>query len=373
ITSSTVKVILDSVVLSVTYGSSANGNFYGTITPQNIQVYAVDKYPKAHFTLDSAYYSDANISHSTLLGESVVSPNMGLAVNVYYPLNSSTPLYSSSPRFTIRLNQAWGQSWLNAALSPTGDTALLSNAVFQRNFPGLYITTSNPLQFPGQGGLWYMDPTVSASGIIFYCRVINPTDTNYIVPAFGINSGCVTLNHFDHDYTASPFYGPHSKKDSVNSPNYAYVQGIGGVKTKIKFPYLLNWVKKGKIIVNKAEVDIPVVSSDIGIYAPPSQLYLIGITDTSTVPATSTYTLPDQYSPYYGGTYDAFNQVYIFNITDYVQEIFDKENVDGGLYLVAGAAAVNPNRVVAYGGAKVAGRGSNQRLRLKIYYTPLKS
>ena len=374
----TLNVILDSVTFSMPFGSGSTGGFYGTITPQTIQVYAVDQYPKAHFATDSAYYSDPVIADSTLLGESTVSPNMSLTDNVYYPTYSSIPAYTFSPRITVRLNQAWGQKWLNQGLSNTGDSALMSNAVFQRNLPGIYVTTSNPLQFPGQGGLWYMNPYINASGIIFYFRIVNPktgggTDTSYIITNFAINTSCVTLNHYDHDYSTSPFYGPHSKKDSVNSPNYAYIQGIGGVKTKIKFPYLLNWIKKGKIIVSRAEVDIPIVQSDEGIYAPPGQLYLIGINDTSTVPATSTYTLPDQYSPYYGGTYDAFNQMYVFNISGYIQEIFDKENVDAGLYLVAGAAAVNPNRVVTYGGAKLAGRGSNQRLRLKIYYTPLKS
>jgi len=381
----TKQVILDSVVLALPYGTFDNANYFGTLGAQTFQVYAMD--PHTHFTWDSAYYSNANIPHNTLLGEKTVLPGMGTIDTVFYPnrytsaSGTDSLQYTSNPRLTIRLNQAWGQAWVNMAFSAmfgTGeDTALQSTINLQRNFPGVYVTVSNPMQFPGQGSLLYMNPYTSVAGIIFYCRLRGPnpnvsggTCLHYITPNFGLNPACITVNHFDHDYTNTVFNGPKNKKDSVNSPNYVYVQGIGGVMSKIKFPYLKNWVKKGPIIVNRAEVDIPVDESDIGQYNPPSQVYLVGINDTSTLASTATYTLPDYSSGYYGGTYDAFNHQYVFDIAQYVQKVLDKKIIDGGLYLVQ-SSPLEPGRFVGYGGKGV-GTSSSQRLRLKLYFTPLK-
>lgn len=110
ITTSTIKVILDSVVMSLPFGSGSVGGFYGTITPENIQVYALDH--NTHIAADSAYYSSAVIAHSKLLGERTIMPNMTLSDNVYYPVNIITPIYTSNPRLTVKLDQAWDKAGL---------------------------------------------------------------------------------------------------------------------------------------------------------------------------------------------------------------------------------------------------------------------
>jgi len=376
ITTNTQKVILDSVVLALPFGNYNGYNYYGELGPQTIQVYALD--PKTHLS-DSAHYTSFVLPHKTLLGERNVFPQMLTNDSVRYP--STTVAYVSNPRLTVPLDTTWGRQWLTAGLSeyPVGggtkkDSIVLSNAALQRNFPGVYITAASPMQFPGQGGLWYMNPYTSVSGIIFYFRVINPNgstlDTSYVSTNFGLNTSCVTVSHFDHDYSKTVFNGPKNKKDSVYSPNLIYVQAMGGVMTKIDFPYIMNLVQKNKIIVNRADVEIPVNAADIGNFPVPSQLYLIGINDTSTVASTSTFTLPDEGSVYYGGTYDAFNQQYVFDIALYMQEVFNHRTIPHGLYLVAGNSIITANRFVGYGGN---GNGpSTKKLRLKLYYTPLK-
>jgi len=383
VTTATQKIILDSVVFALPYGSYNNYDYYGTLGPQTIQVFALKS--KTRIVADSSYYNNAVLPYETLLGEKNVSPQLLSSDTVKYP--ASTIAYVSGPRFTIKLNRAWGQSWLDTALStftqfitqnhnPQADTMVLTSAALQRNFPGVYITTASSMQYPGQGNLWYMDPYLgtAVNGIIFYMRVINTsgttTDTNYVTTNFWINTSTITFSHYEHDYSGAVFHGKPNKKDSVYSPNFIYVQAAGGVMTKIDFPYIMNWVKKNKIIVNRAEVEIPVDANEIGSFPPPSQLYLIGINDTSTVAATSTFTLPDEGSAYYGGVYDAFNQQYVFDIALYIQNVLNGKTKDHGLYLVPGTSAITANRFVGYGGK---GNGpSTKRLRLKLYFTPLK-
>ncbi len=373
--SSTVKVILDSVVFAIPYVFSVP-NYYGQISPQTVEVYMLDKQLKP----DTSYYSNSVISHKVLLGQKTVTPELGQWDSVRYSNTRIEPCpIVFYPRFTVKLNQQWGQKWLDTALSGVvypgaGDTIFQSIAGFIRNFPGVYVTSSSPLQYPGQGSLWYMNLFDHGAGIFFYCRIINQNnDTTYSIPQLEIGADRISFSHFDHNYNTTSFYAPHVKNAPVSSPDNIYVQGFGGVTTKIKFPYINNWMNKGPIIINKAEVEIPVESQDIGIYTPPAQMYLIGINDTSTVAATSTFTLPDEYTSFYGGTYDPFNKEYVFDIALYIQNVLDKKTIDAGLYLVAGSSAISPNRVSAYGGAVRTGVGSNKRMRLKIYYTPLSS
>ena len=131
--------------------------------------------------------------------------------------------------------------------------------------------------------------------------------------------------------------------------------------------------------MNRAEVDIPVDASDIGQFSPPPQLYLVGVNDTASSGNYGIYQLLDQGTVFYAGTYDAFNKMYVFDIADYVQRILDKKALDGGLFLDTYPMAayervysLEAERVVGYGGKGI-GPASNQHMRLKLYYTPLKS
>jgi len=357
-------------------------NSYGNLSPQTIQVYLLD----STLVADTTYYSNSVISHKTLLGQKVVTPNVTEWDSTHYfnTYQIPCPIYNY-PRFKIKLNQQWGQKWVDTAFggvgtqwepSGSGDTILLNQGAFIRHLKGLYITANSPMQFPGQGSIWFMNLYDAGAGVFFYMRIINRdpvtliTDTVYSIPQFTFGTNQVMCMHYDHNYTGTSFYAPHKPHAPVSSPNNVYVQGFGGVTTRIDFPYIKKQFK-GTVIINRAEVDIPVETQDLGVYTPPAQMYLVGINDTSTVVSTQTFTLPDEYTSFYGGTYDAFNQVYVFDIAEYVQNVLDGKTIEDGLYLVTGSSAITPNRVVGYGGAVRPGFGSNKRLRLKLYYTPL--
>lgn len=373
--SNTNKIILDSVVFAMPYVYTTP-NYFGTLSPQTIQVYLLDN----NIIIDTTYYSNSVLSHKTLLGQASIRPNITEFDSTRYSNTrvEPCPIYNY-PRFKIRLSQKWGQSWLDSAMSgvlgatgPGNDTILLNQAAFIRHMKGLYITANSPMQFPGQGGIWYMNLYDAGAGVFFYMRIINNNfaDTVYSIPQFTFGTNQVMFMHYDHDYTKTSFYAPHKLHAPVSSPDNIYIQGFGGVETRLDFPNLKTEFS-GPVIINRAEVDIPLETQDIGDFALPAQLYLIGINDTSTVPSTSTFTLPDEYTSFYNGTYDAFNQAYEFDIAEYVQNVIDGKTIEDGLYLVPGSSAISPDRLVGYGGAVRPGVGSNKRLRLRLYYTPL--
>jgi len=102
-------------------------------------------------------------------------------------------------------------------------------------------------------------------------------------------------------------------------------------------------------------------------YSPPSQLYVYG-TDKYGSP----YQLPDELNSltnYYGGGING--NTYTFNITQYIQKVIQGADTDRGLFIIPANDASSANRVVLYGAQHNAVAPSNNRMKLKIFYTPL--
>jgi hypothetical protein len=330
------------VVLQLPLNTSSP--IYGNSDPQTVEIFRLD----TSLVSSKAYYSDTNLAYNK-------TPIATVEV-------TSSP-YNSSGYLRIPMNSArnsWARNLFNTMSNSNWDSVTASTT----NLNGFYVTPSNPLQLPGQGGIWNLNITSTSGGVYFYAH--NSTDTvrSFFFPVGGSE---IYFNHFDHNYSTAPFYNRHpsGKLDSINAPAFVYIQAMAGVEGKITFPYLKNWAKLKPVLINKAEVDLPVVAQDANnpALAPPSQLFLLGIDSLG-----HEYSIPDEYSSfsYYGGSYDQTNQVYVFNITQYVQQVINGKIMDRGLYIVPGNSATSANRVVLYGSQ------NSSKITLKMYYTPLK-
>jgi hypothetical protein len=350
---------LDSIVLVLPY--AINGaNYYGTLTPQTFTVDTIVAVNGVGLVNSKAYYSDTNVSHgSNHLAVITTTPAPADSARINYSLFGSGINGTYYPQLRLKLSKAFGQYLMDQI---DGNSYYgQSSGTFASLLKGFYITVSNPLQLPGQGAILSIDPFLSGAGLEFFYKttVGLAIDTTYVV--FQIGAGAVTFGHFDHDYASTSFYVP--GKDSIIAPSKLYVQAMAGVKTQLSFPYLKNWNKKNPVLINKAELDIPVNTTATGIDIPPSQLYVVRDS------AGHQFSIPDEFvSPqYYGGGYDGVNNQYSFNITRYVQQILEGKIANSGLYLISGSA-IAANGVVLYGPMQPP---NTPRLRLRIFYTPL--
>lgn len=187
------------------------------------------------------------------------------------------------------------------------------------------------------------------------------------------------FSRFTHDYAPTSINTHLASQLGATPPvqnDVVFVQPMGGLKTKIEMPYLMNLMNQGKIAINKAELVLKVDNTDISYqldtFATPEKLVLLGINDDNTI-----YTLPDanESDSYLGGTYDATNKEYKFNIARYVQQVMSGKKSNNGLYLqvkdgsiIIGAGTVIANRVILGGGGN--GAGTN-KMKLNISYTKL--
>lgn len=351
--------VCDSIILSLVY----DGTVYGKKDRKNqtLNVYQISE----SMSQSTTYYSNKTL---TLLSSADLTEDDGFVFKPS-PLDSVGTVTTAGvvvlkPQVRARLDNSFGQLLLNN--QTTGNLA--SNAAFQSFFKGLYITTENTTGLlPDEGNIVHF--RMGESKITLYYHNSNATNNDTLSYDFSLGS-VARFNHFKHDYTL----GNGAISDLVDQITLGtqqnetvYVQGLAGAKTKITFPYLMNWVNDGLIGVNKAEllinVDTSLASYNLDTFAVPSSLILFGINDDGT-----TYAIPDAFegSTYFGGTYNSGTVQYKFNIARYIQQILDGDRNNNGLYILASNGAAFGNRAV------IAGATSTTRpMKLNITYTKL--
>ncbi|WP_461486645.1 DUF4270 family protein, partial [Pedobacter sp.] len=169
-----------------------------------------------------------------------------------------------------------------------------------------------------------------------------------------------------------------------------YLKPLGGLKTKLSFPYLQKMkAEVGKMVINKAELIVDLsTGTDVAPFkaAPRLALYRYDIADQpKNVPdndAGDGYTTagdPRANSATFGGYFDAVNKRYVFSITAYLQDLLDGKTENYGTYLAVtptGAFELSPSFGTAYraviGSFKKNPAATDNLLKLNIYYTKIK-
>ena len=345
--------VCDSIIISLIYEGTAYGKKDKKL--QKLNVYQLSE----SMSTASTYYSNSTLSKfSTDLTAAdgyVFQPRTGSSTS-----DSVTVLgVKLKPQLRVPLDNAFGQLLLNN--QGTGNIA--TNTDFQNFFKGVYITTENTSTLPGEGNILHFK--FGESKVTLYYHNSTTDSLKY-----DFNLGSVArFNHFEHDYAgASSDLTNQFSTPSQTQNNTVYVQSMAGAKTKIEFPYLMNWLKNGMIGVNKAElvisVDTTLSTYMIDTFAAPAALILFGINDDGT-----TYAIPDAFegATYFGGTLNSGTVQYRFNIARYIQQVLDGDRNNNGLYILASNGAVYGNRAVISGGQSTSARP----MKLNITYTKL--
>lgn len=334
--------ILDSAVFSVVYSS---GQHYGPLTAQKFKVYEVSEM----LYKDSVYYSNRMKGYSTELGSAYITPNVTDSMTVdslRYP-----------PHLRIRLDHDFFQEFLTGK-----DPSFYSgNSVFQNEFKGLYIASSTGTPV-GQGSILYMDMTHTYTRITLFYH--NTTDTTSYF--FGIPSTtCARFSHFEHNYSGASEITMQLNSSADIQKDKVFVQPMGGVRTKVTMPFLMDLFKEGKVVINKAELIMSVDPTTDTVNYPAHPKLVATIADSKLGPVV----MPDYFegATYFGGDYNSSTKEYRFNIARYIQQVLSGKRENQGLYIIANNRPTTANRVQLVGGSA----SLPYHMRLKITYTPL--
>ena len=349
------QLFVDSVILSLSYS-----NWFGdTSIAQNIEVFRLDEMLDA----DNSYYSTASVN-------SLPNP---LAMKSFIPRPRTEPIIllpnasggidtsALPPQVRIRLDDALGTE----ILSKSGEAELSNNDNFTAFFKGLKISPNEQMMLnDNEKAILYFALTSSQTKMtVFYSAVnTNTGDTTKQLIDFPVNSSSVRFNTFEHDFSSGAVQM--NLSDGQNDSIYSYTLAMAGVETVIKFPDLKQQFQDKNIVVNKAELVLPVAS---GSYA------RFGLAQTMTLASRDAsgrlQFIPDndprlETPAYFGGSYSETNNEYRFNISRYIQGYINGLENENGLTLLVSGSAVKAERAVI-----LAQGNQGRKIKLNLYYS----
>jgi hypothetical protein len=337
--------IIDSVVLTL----QISGYYGDTNSYVGIRVHKLT----SDLSTTDQYYQTSTVDYDpNILNYSLTGYNLRPKT----PIVVDTALINAHLR--IRLSQDFGQDLLNRQDEINND--------FSSFLKGLYIEATS---HTGNCGYMLITNMNSAlTGLTVYYHNDSDNNKRYTFPC---SEKCARFTHLDHNYSASTsdlFVREVLQNHKDLGEEILYVQGGGGVKTRITFPYLEKTFAEDneRVIIHRAELVITNVDPSEVYLIQPNLLTLQGIRKSD---GAVRFLPDDDYytnSAYFGGTYDSKKHEYRFRITNYVQDlILGQEDWCNYINLVVRGSAVRPHRLIFDG----TDPESPTRLRLEIGYS----
>jgi hypothetical protein len=341
---------LDSIVLQIPYGS-----IYGdTNALQNLKIYEISK----DFFIDSTYYSNQSVpTYGMLLANYTFKPAR------YDSLKIGGVMTAPHIRINLgKFSNYFGNKILHA---PAADIA--TNVAFLEFMKGLYIQSSKATY---GGALLSFDPTALLSKIVMYYH--NSVNDSLHFDIVG-SSSCARFNHFDHNNyleASSDLRRQVIQKDTTLGKNNLFIQGLAGIRIRLRMPFLKSFGKAGKIAINNATLTVRNIETDTSL-APPVKLTLVIVDSTGNV---AFLTDENEGTSYAGGYYNTEQRTYTFRISRHMQQVVDGTIKNYDMYLMANDPSTNvlvPNRLEVTGTKPQLPGISADRIKLQVIYTKL--
>jgi len=328
------SIVADSIVLILPYSTDTT-KYYGSLSSsQEITVYKIS----SDLLYDTAYSADYNpdeIHSGEILGSKIFRA---------FPADSF---------LHITLNPAYADSFLYA-----DESVYYSEENFKAFFKGIYVKSE---KIDGSGTLVKYQVNENLKINIYYHLSTNPEE----VKSFMVSANspyCVKFNMFTHDYTNATFNTLINDTLSIQD-SVSYIQGLGGLRTRVHIPYLKGLNDLGSINIYRAELVVKTAPDYLSLestYPAITKLMLIRIDNENEY-----YPLLEYAGElsYVGEYYN--DGEYRFDIANYVREIMNDDIQNNGLFLFPATGSENLNRSVITSGS------NSNSMKLIITYTKL--
>ncbi|MEP7263565.1 MAG: DUF4270 family protein [Bacteroidota bacterium] len=328
--------VADSMVISFAYH-----DIYGDKTSlHSISVYEMATTLVAgtiYHSTDSFELANASVP----LGTVTTQPNQTDSVTV----NGVVQV----PQLRIPMSNTFTQKIMNDIKSTPA--FFVDNPAFLNYFKGLYIksTAANTGSGDVKGSIIAFDATSSINTVTLFYRD-HPDSTVLKSYSFNLGSSSLRSVHVVNSYN------PGITNDSLQTPASLYIQSLGGLKVKVKFPYISNFIKEENVSINKAELIVKVKSGTTDVIKPHVLLWVTEDNGTfiSDYDATTLRT---------NGLLPTDGDTYTFNVSRQMQRILNG-TVNNNIYLTAsdlvGDRSYNAQRTILEGAGSI---------KLKLTYT----
>ncbi len=339
--------VLDSVHLVFAY----TGHYYGRLeTFQTIRVYELSE----NFPEKDTLYSNLVIPHHP----GVI--NRDPAGHYFRPAPKDSVMVDTiiqAPQIRIPLSDAFGQKLIDASGTETFEN--VSN--YLDKFKGLYITVDD--EPDGIGSKYRIDMLAHMSAIELYYK--NEGEDQQQMQRFLINEFCrrtTRVEHFGYDNAHEVLRAQVKEGDQETTDSLLFLHSLGLLRANIYIPHLEYVSDIPRMLINKAELVVPVAEEFITEDFPaPENLLLLRIRDDGNLGYLEDYMIGRDY---FGGNFDAGNMHYTFNISKYLQLVLEGYYPNDGLALLVAGASVDMSRIVLHGPGR-----TEDPVRLNIYYS----
>ncbi|MEJ7778054.1 MAG: DUF4270 domain-containing protein [Daejeonella sp.] len=302
--------VLDSAVLVLHYGDE----FYGDSTSK----FQIDVHQLTSQLGRRTYYNTEGYNfNSSVIGSRLVTIRRRDSVKVNQIVTAKPDVVKTkAPQIRIPISA----SFINANFLKGPAANFSTNELFVKFIKGLYLKV-NPAQSSGPGGVAFLN-LADSSRLDIYYKSTNGTAIDTTVSSFPILSGREPVTaQFNHDYTGTNI------QTQLNNPStqydFTYVQGLGGLRTRVRFPFIEKLKELGNITINKAELIVTVVGGTDNYK--PSPRMLMYRTDIASqrqfIPDFGMDPVVSLDDLSFGGFYDSSKQRYTLVVTTYIQDI----------------------------------------------------
>lgn len=356
--------VLDSAVLVLKYGDEYTGTANATLQVEVAQL-------TERLTINSNYFNTApHAASSVKIGSKAVIVNIKDSIKVIEVVKGKPDITrTKAPQIRIPISSAFIQAnFLNA-----DSTKFASNTAFNDFIKGLQIKVNKDL-ITGAGGLATFDLANTDSRLELYYKNQNGSAVDTTLTTFNINTGFSAATIL-HNYTGTAVETQLKAPATTYSNNF--IQPLGGVKTRITFPYVKNLKSLGDITINKAELVVQIESgTDIFSPAPRLFLYRTDIAEQRQLIPDVSLGLSDISL---GGFYDSAKKQYRFTLTAYMQDLLSGKLTQYNTFITAVDSKSSSGNALFPSGTTVSraviGSGKTTaptKMKLNIIYTKVK-
>ena len=340
------SLVIDSVIMYLALQGS-----FGNLDPQTFEVYQINE----DIDIDSTYYTN-KLMTTTGPNLAISGPITADPVSIGYVGGSLTDFAILNIPLSIN-DFGWN------IFNESGNTSLSGNdgtGEFIDWYKGLVIKANNPTQAVNDGGIFYADMVNDFSKVTIFYRDTSGTSSEHDTLSFdfNFNANCAHYNAVDIDYSNT--FVDAQFNDSTFGMDVFYLQALGGTKAKINFPNLTDFIDSGKVVVNKAELILPIQYNSLDNFTPSEYLFLTRVDENGDLSF-----LPDASESGHGGQLNLASKNYTFNITRYINNIFAGEILNEDLTLVIGGSGITANRVILNGANSL----NKEKPKLVLTYT----
>lgn len=346
--------VLDSLVLCLYY----NGYYGDTTTQQNVKVYELNQ----DLNIDSGYFSNQTATtYSNLIANLNFVPHPTDSVSVN----------GKKLRAHLRINLSRLNNYLGNKLLYAPASVLADNSSFLTFMKGLYLEAS-PVGY--KGALLNFSTGDGSSRMTAYFHDGNDPANDSLSYDFLLNDQCARFTHIDHHgyLDASPELKRQIlSHDSAQGANQLFLQGLAGVRIKVKFPYMKTFGKGKVVAINDAVLMFKNPDSDTTLSPPPS----LNLVRQDSIGRIAFLSDENEGTSYFGGTYNKSTRTYFFRITKHIQKvILGRYTNSFDLYILVNNPTKKeliPDRVTINGTRPAIPGTDENRFRLKLTYTKL--